>query len=81
MQGQTPIVSTGKKEAQAAFKNSLMKKVFVHESMDKFIHHAREAGGVEVVVITGKLEELGDFGKYGGLVFELFYRADLSTFG
>jgi len=79
--GQTAIVSTGKKEAATAFKNSLMKKVFVHESMSKFITAVRAEGGVEVVVISGNLEDLGQFGQYGGLVFELFYRADLSAFG
>ena len=34
-----------------------------------------------VVVLAGDLDKMGDFGKYGGLVFELFYRADLSAFG
>jgi len=79
--GLTPLVSTGKKEAGTAFKNSLMKKVYAHESMKKFIDAVAADGTIEVVVITGELEELGDFGKYGGLVFELFYRADLSAFG
>jgi hypothetical protein len=79
--GQTAIISTGKKEAGIAFKNSLMKKVYVHDSMKKFIDTVSAAGGIEVVVVPGCLEQLGDFGRYGGLVFELFYRADLSTFG
>ena len=35
----------------------------------------------QVCVVSGKLEEMGVFGQYGGLVFELFYRADLSQFG
>ena len=79
--GQTALISTGKKEAGIAFKNSLMKKVYVHDSMKKFIDAVSADGGIEVVVVSGDLEQLGDFGKYGGLVFELFYRADLTTFG
>jgi hypothetical protein len=78
--GQTAIISTGKKEAGIAFKNSLMKKAYVHESMKKFINTVSAEGGIEVVVVSGELDQLGEFGKYGGLVFELFYRADLSAF-
>ena len=79
--GETALIATGKKEAQIAFQNSLMKRVFVHESLRKFIDAVRKEGSIEVTVIGGVLEELGEFGKYGGLVFELFYRADLSAFG
>mmetsp|Transcript_9806 Transcript_9806/g.23998 ORF Transcript_9806/g.23998 Transcript_9806/m.23998 type:complete len:342 (+) Transcript_9806:1-1026(+) len=79
--GEIPLVVTGKKEAATAVKNSLMKKVYVHESMGKFIDFVRADGSVELVVITGNLEEMGQFGQFGGLVFELFYRADLSAFG
>jgi hypothetical protein len=42
--------------------------------------HARFSTS-QVCVVSGKLEEMGVFGQYGGLVFELFYRADLSQFG
>eukprot|EP00288_Rhodomonas_lens_P018798 CAMPEP_0177696976 /NCGR_PEP_ID=MMETSP0484_2-20121128/4266_1 /TAXON_ID=354590 /ORGANISM="Rhodomonas lens, Strain RHODO" /LENGTH=333 /DNA_ID=CAMNT_0019207981 /DNA_START=37 /DNA_END=1038 /DNA_ORIENTATION=+ len=79
--GETAIVLTGKKEAQIAVKNSLMKRVFVHESMGKFIDFVRNDGSIEMIVVSGPLEELGKFGEFGGLVFELFYRADLSAFG
>lgn len=78
--GQAATVNTGKKEATVAVKNSLMKSVFVHESMTKFIDYIKKDGSVELTVIEGKLEELGKFGEFGGLVFELFYAADLSTF-
>mmetsp|Transcript_47958 Transcript_47958/g.74909 ORF Transcript_47958/g.74909 Transcript_47958/m.74909 type:complete len:148 (+) Transcript_47958:106-549(+) len=77
---QTPLISTGKKEASIAVKNSLMKRVFVHDSMKKFIDYVRADGSVELIVITGPIEDT-QFGQYGGLVFELFYRADLSAFG
>ena len=39
----TPLVCAGStKEAACAYKNALMKKVFVHESMGKFIKKVRE---------------------------------------
>ena len=44
------------------------------------ITRAKSDGMVEVHVIKGDLADLGDFGSYGGIVFELFYRVDLSTF-
>jgi len=76
-----PLVScASKKEAATAYKNALMKKAYVHESMAKFAARAKSDGMVEVHVIKGDLADLGDFGSYGGIVFELFYRVDLSTF-
>merc|ERR1712113_55110 len=78
--GVVPLVVAGStKDASKAYKNSLMKKVFVHESMGKFIKKARVDGQVELWVIHGNVDN-SDFGKYGKLVFELFYRADLSIF-
>lgn len=78
--GLTPLVSAASmKEAAAARKNSLMKKVYVHASKTKFIESARADGEVELCVISGNIEGT-DFGKFGGIVFELFYRADLSVF-
>ena len=78
--GLTPLISASSmKEAAVARKNSLMKKVYVHESKAKFIEGVRADGEVELHVITGDVEST-EFGKYGGVVFELFYRADLSVF-
>lgn len=78
--GLMPIVySSSTKEASIAYKNALMKRVFVHESSKKFIDRARADGQVELVVISGDVENT-EFGKYGKLVFELFYRVDLTTF-
>ena len=77
--GLTPIISaSSQKECIVAYKNSLMKKVFVHESMKKFVDRVRKDGQVELHVITGDVSGT-EFGKYGSLVFELFYRVDLST--
>jgi hypothetical protein len=50
--GQTPLVVSGKKEAQIAVKNSLMKKVFVHESMNKFIEFVKKDGSIEVPTLN-----------------------------
>ena len=55
-------------------------QVYVHEGMQKFINRVREDGGVEVVVIRGDLASTGSFGDMGGIVFQLYYRADLSAF-
>ena len=75
----TPLVCAGStKEAACAYKNALMKRVFVHESMGKFIHRARADGQVELHVIEGDVAD-SQFGRYGSIVFELFYRVDLST--
>lgn len=77
--GLTPIICcASQKECVVAYKNGLMKRVFVHESQRKFIDRVRKDGQVELNVIEGKTED-SDFGKYGNLVFELFYRIDLST--
>lgn len=78
--GLVPLVVAGStKDASKAYKNALMKKVYVHESMGKFIDRVRSEGQVELWVIEGDVEDT-EFGKYGKLVFELFYRADLSQF-
>jgi len=74
------IVSGGMKEAAAARENSLMKKVFVHASKGKFVQKMNEEGGdVEMIVIKGDIEGTL-FGDHGGIVFEMFYRADLDMF-
>ena len=53
-------------------------QVYVHESMKKFVDRVRADGQVEMIVICGDVAD-SDFGRYGSLVFELFYRLDLST--
>ena len=75
----TPLVCAGStKEAACAYKTALKKRVFVHASMGKFIHRARADGQVELHVIEGDVAD-SQFGRYGSIVFELFYRVDLST--
>jgi hypothetical protein len=74
------IHASSMKDAGTARKNSLMKKVYVHSSKKAFIDKCREEGGVEMFVIDGDISE-SEFGRYGGIVFELFYRTELSVFG
>ena len=79
--GLVPLISASStKEAACAYKNALMKRIYVHESFGKFIDRARKDGGVELHVIRGDVDK-SEFGKYGKIVFEMFYRVDLSTMG
>ena len=76
------ICASSTKEASVAYKSALMKKIYLHESMKKFIAKAKEDGQVEVCVIKGEDEsKMGAFAQYGKLVFEMFYRCDLTTMG
>mmetsp|Transcript_36692 Transcript_36692/g.72617 ORF Transcript_36692/g.72617 Transcript_36692/m.72617 type:complete len:342 (-) Transcript_36692:117-1142(-) len=78
--GLVPVIGAGStRDASKAYKNALMKRVYVHESMGKFIDRVRSDGQVELWVIQGDVEDT-EFGKYGKLVWELFYRADLEAF-
>lgn len=72
------VYAASQKECVVAYKNALMKRVFVHESSKKFIDRCRKDGQVELNVITGDVSDT-EFGKFGSLVFELFYRVDLAT--
>ena len=75
------VVASSMKDAGVARRNSLMKKVYIHESKKAFIKNVRgEGDGLEMHVIRGDMGD-SEFGKYGGVVFEMFYRADLSVFG
>jgi len=79
--GLQPIVGYGQKHCVIAYKNALMRRVYVHESMKKFIDRARADGSVELHIIRGDVDEKSQFFGFGKLVFELFYRCDLETFG
>jgi hypothetical protein len=75
------IVASSMKDAGTARRNALMKLVYVHESKKAFINNCQADGdGIEMHIIRGEVND-SDFGKYGGIVFEMFYRADLSVFG
>jgi hypothetical protein len=81
--GLVPLIcASSTKEAAVAYKSALMKKVYVHEGMTKFINKAREEGAVELCVIKGDdAGKMGAFADYGKIVFEMFYRVDLTTMG
>jgi hypothetical protein len=55
----------------------------LHEVDEKESHHslhtAARRSEVELFVVSGDIEGTR-FAEFGGIVFELFYRADLSTF-
>lgn len=77
----TPLIhASSMKDAGIARKNSLMKKVYVHASKKAFIDKCREEGGVEMYVIEGNIDD-SDLHKFGDIVFELFYRTELTVFG
>lgn len=84
-----PLISASStKEAAVAYKLALMKKVYVDESKyGKFVAKVREEGAVELIAVTptntGKdsAEHGSLFRDHGGLVFEMFYRVDLTTMG
>ena len=74
------VYAGSQKECVVAYKNALMRRVFVHESSKKFIERCRKDGQVELSAITGDVSDT-QFGKYGSLVFECYYRVDLETMG
>eukprot|EP00036_Acanthoecidae_sp_10tr_P011479 CAMPEP_0182926432 /NCGR_PEP_ID=MMETSP0105_2-20130417/12079_1 /TAXON_ID=81532 ORGANISM="Acanthoeca-like sp., Strain 10tr" /NCGR_SAMPLE_ID=MMETSP0105_2 /ASSEMBLY_ACC=CAM_ASM_000205 /LENGTH=335 /DNA_ID=CAMNT_0025064329 /DNA_START=41 /DNA_END=1048 /DNA_ORIENTATION=+ len=77
--GLTPLVSAGsKKDAALAYKNGLMRRAFVHESMAKFVKRAQADGQIELTVVRGDVAGT-KFESYGSLVFELYYRVDLAS--
>ncbi len=76
-----PIANVTIKLAGIARQNGLLKKVYVDSSKAKFINAVREdGGGVEMYVINDAPPE-SQFMQYGGVAFELHYRADLTLFG
>lgn len=76
-------VHTGSmKDLACAKRNALLKKVYIDASKKKFIENARAEGGFEVVVVHSREgQDVGKFEEYGGIVFETFYKLDLSIYG
>ena len=79
----TSSVHTGSmKDLACAKRNALLKKVYIDKSKTKFIQNAKEEGGLDVVVVTPREgSEAGKFEEYGSMVFETFYKLDLSIYG
>ena len=78
---QLPLVVATIKEASCARKNCLLKKAYVHVSKKKFVDAVKaDDGDVELFVISGDCKDT-KFMQFGGVVCEMFYRADLSVYG
>ena len=50
----------------------------MHEGKGNFVTNIQQDGEVEMFVILGELT--GKLKDYGGIVFEMFYRADLDMY-
>lgn len=75
-----PICNVSVKLAGVARQNGLIKTVFVDSAKKKFIDAVKAEGdGIEMFVIKDAPES-SQFMQYGGVVFELHYRADLEIF-
>lgn len=76
-------VHTGSmKDLACAKRNALLKKVYIDASKTKFILNAKAEGGFECIVVHCRQgEDVGLFEEYGGVVFETFYKLDLSIYG
>ena len=77
------ICAASTKEAAVAYKSALMKRVYVDEAKyGKFAAKVREDGQVELIAVTPKDDGSASlFRDHGSLVFEMFYRVDLTTMG
>lgn len=76
-------VHTGSmKDLACAKRNALLKKVYISSDKTKFIQNAKAEGGFDLVVLQPRQgSDVGAFEEYGGVVFETFYKVDLSIFG
>lgn len=76
-------VHTGSmKDLACAKRNALLKKVYIDKSKTKFIQNAKAEGGLDVVVVSPREgSDAGKFEEYGSMVFETFYKLDLSIYG
>ena len=76
------IFTGSMKDLACAKRNALLKKVYVSSEKKKFIQNAKAEGGFDLVVVTNrKGSDAGKFEEYGGVVFETFYKLDLSVYG
>eukprot|EP00980_Cylindrotheca_fusiformis_P003230 scaffold734_cov118-Cylindrotheca_fusiformis.AAC.4 len=69
------------KDLACARRNALLKKVYISADKTKFIQNAKADGGFDVIVIRPRQgSEAGAFEEYGAVVFETFYKLDLSIY-
>ena len=70
------------KDLACAKRNALLKKVYIDSSKKKFIQNAKHDNGFETIVVKCRQgSDAGTFEEYGGVVFETFYKLDLSIYG
>ena len=79
------VHSGSMKDLATARRNALLKRVYIDSSKHKFIQSALEEGKnapYEMIVVHCRPPETaGKFEAYGGVVFETFYKLDLSIYG
>jgi hypothetical protein len=69
------------KDLSTARRNALLKRVYVSVDKKKFIDSVKAEGDVEeMYVIHPRKEGSGKFEEFGGVVFETFYKLDLSIY-
>ncbi|OEU14219.1 hypothetical protein FRACYDRAFT_269549 [Fragilariopsis cylindrus CCMP1102] len=71
------------KDLSTARRNALLKKVYISSTKEKFIDNVRADGDdLDMVVVNERNDnDTGKFEAYGGVVFETFYKLDLSIYG
>ena len=71
------------KDLSTARRNALLKKVYISSTKKKFIDNVRADGDdLDMVVVNERNDsDTGKFEAYGGVVFETFYKLDLSIYG
>ena len=75
-------VFIGMKDLASARRNALLKKAYICSTKKKFIQLARSEGGFELVVVNSREgDQAGKFEEWGSVVFETFYKLDLSIYG
>jgi len=79
----TASIFTGSmKDLATAKRNAILKKVYVSSAKKKFIQLARAEGGIEMVIVNEREgNDTGKFEEWGGVVFETYYKLDLSIYG
>jgi len=69
------------KDLAIARRNALLKKVYISSSKKKFIESVRAEGDVEEMYLIEDRKTPGKFEEYGSVVFETFYKLDITIYG
>lgn len=80
------IFTGSMKDLAVARRNAILKKVYISSKKEKFIQLVRAdgGGGFEMIVVKERREgsnEASKFEEWGGVVFETYYKLDLSIYG